>query len=77
MNKSNCERCRHTDCVSTTHKIEGDRMTITETCSHCTGVTTTKYNIYVIFKQTVYQNQKNIVGFIPLDDEHHEPNEHH
>jgi len=84
----NCERCRKTNCVTSTHELNGNQLTIIETCSQCHGITTTKYKVEVIFKQTVYEEpKKNIVGFIPSEDElaklrpgiaedHFLPNEH-
>lgn len=88
MNHSNCERCRKPNCVSSTHELKGNQMTIIETCSQCHGITTTKYTVEIIFKQTVYEEPvKNIVGTIPseevlanlrpgISEDHFVPNEH-
>lgn len=68
--ESICEQCRQKT-LSATHHFQYSHLTVIETCSNCHAVTTTKYTVFVIFKQTVYENPK----VNPILD-HHEPNEH-
>ena len=89
MSHSNCEFCRSTNCVTSEHEFKISHLTVVETCSNCHAVTTTKYTVFVTFKQTVYEKpeEKNIVGTIPseeklanlrpgISEDHFVPNEH-
>ena len=77
MNHSNCERCRKPNCVFSTHELKGNQMTIIETCSQCHGITTTKYTVEIIFKQTVYDKPKDLSNYrAGISEDHHAPNEH-
>lgn len=78
MNHSNCEHCRKTNCVSNSHELKGNQLTIIESCSQCHGITTTKYTVEVTFKQTVYDEPKDFSKVRPgISDDHHIPNEIH